>query len=392
MNTQRSRLLRRLAPAVVLFFGMACNLIQDGAPDAASATPTSAAGTPTVIVNSPAEGSDVVVGQEVLVQSTAQDAIGVTRIELRVDGFIVNTVAAESATGDRQFSVIQPWTPSEAGTATLQVIAYRASIASEPYTLTINVRESEADVLATAVPPLGVTQPSPDDTTCRARIEVEGLNFRTGPATNYPIIRVLTLGNLVPIIGRLSDNSWWQVQDGLDFGWISSAYTTQSGDCSAIPVVIPPPSPTPRPATSTPTPTPTHTPQPGTATPTFTPTPSVPDLVVSAIEGPTLLQLNDTGTVGAMYVVRVTNQGTGQSGQFTTSFRNPDGTTTQLPIVVNLNPGQSADLSVDVLFAASDTYRLEATVDSGSQVAEIDEGNNVRILDVVISTPPQDAE
>jgi len=57
--------------------------------------------------------------------------------------------------------------------------------------------------------------------------------------------------------------------------------------------------------------------------------------------------------------------------------------------VRNLLPGQSADLFVDVLYQDSDNYRLEATVDSGSQVVESDEGNNVRTLNVVITQPPQ---
>jgi len=109
---------------------------------------------------------------------------------------------------------------------------------------------------------------------------------------------------------------------------------------------------------------------------------------VSAIIGPEVLQLNATGTVSARYTVRVYNQGTGNSGQFTTSFRQPDGTVIQLPIVVNLAPGQYADLGLDVTFTASNTYRLEAFVDSGAQVAESDEGNNIRTLNVVVTTLP----
>ncbi len=373
---------------VALAFGsLACNLIQDQQPSQL-VTPTPASGGPTVTINSPTNSGEVAIGQEVLIQSTAQDGVGVTRIELRVNGFIVNTVSAESPLGDRDFSVIQSWRPTEAGTATIQVTAYRGSIASTPAQITLTVRTSASQITSTLQPLPGVTQVATNDPTCRARIEVEGLNFRTGPGTNYPILSVLTLGNLVRISGRLADNSWWQVQSGLDYGWISSAYTTQMGDCSAIAVVLPPPSPTPRPATATPTTPPTSTSIPGSPTPTFTPTPQVPDLIISAIEGPTVLELNASGTVGARYTVRLLNQGTGNSGQFTTSFRLPDGTVALLPIVVNLAPTQSVDLPVDVTFNASASYRLEATIDSGSQVAERDEGNNVRTLDVVVTNPP----
>lgn len=368
---------------------LACNLLELRAgPPTPLLTPTSAFGAPAVLISSPADGSEVVRGQEVLIQSTSTDAIGVTRVELRVDGFIVNTVASETTTGSRQFSVIQSWTPTNAGQAILEIVAYRASIASPPTRLTLTVRESAAQITATAALPAGVTQSAPQDLTCRARVEVSGLNFRTGPETNYPIIKVLPLGSAPRITGRLGDNTWWQVQDGLDLGWISAGYASATGDCSQVPIAVPPPSPSPRPATETSTPVPTSTPQPGTATPVPTATASIPDLVISTIIGPDVLQVNSTGTVSARYTVRVLNQGTGNSGQFTTSFRQPDGTVTQLPIVLNLNPGQAADLTVDATFAGSDAYRLEATVDSALQVAESDEGNNIRTLNVVVTNPP----
>jgi len=374
--------------AALALAALGCNLtaLLPGAPGAT--TPTPALGVPSVVINSPPNGSEAVRGQEVLVQSTAQDSIGVTRVELRVNSFIVNTVSSQASGGERLFSVIQSWIPSEAGVANLEVIAYRGLIASAPARVTVLVRQSASQVTATLAPPSGVTQAPPQDLTCRARVEVSGLNFRTGPDTNYPILRVLEAGTLVDIIGRLGDNSWWQVRSGLDIGWLSATYTSESGDCSLIPVAVPPPSPTPRPATATPTATFTLSPIPGSPTPTFTPTPTVPDLVVSAIIGPEVLQLNATGTVSARYTVRVYNQGTGNSGQFTTSFRQPDGTVIQLPIVVNLAPGQYADLGLDVTFTASNTYRLEAFVDSGAQVAESDEGNNIRTLNVVVTTLP----
>lgn len=375
---------RILIPVVILgLVSLACNLVALRATPTPVITPTSASGAPSVSIISPPDRSEVVRGQEVLVQSTAIDSIGVTRVELRVNGYIVNTVTSETAAGNRQFSVIQSWTPTTTGTALLEVVAYRGSIASPPAQITLLVRDSAGQITST-LPGVG----TPQDLTCRARVDVSGLNFRTGPDTNYPILKVLSLGATPRIIGRLADNTWWQVQDGLDLGWISAQYTSPTGDCSAIPAVLPPPSPTPRPATNTPLPTATETPLPGIPTVTPTPTFSIPDLVVSAITGPEVLQLNASGTVGARYVVRVYNQGTGHSGAFTTSFRQPDGTVIQLPIVVNLAPGQWADLEVSATFTASDTYRLEATVDSGAQVVEADEGNNIRTLNVVVTNPP----
>ncbi len=366
---------------------LACNLIGGGnTQPTAFMTATSPFGAPTVTINSPANNSEAVRGQAVLIQSTARDNIGVTRVELRVDGFIVNTVSSQSAQGDREFAVIQTWTPAQAGQHTVQVVAYRGQIASQPAQIIVSVRDSAAQVTATSQNPAGVTLPA--DNICRARVDVDGLNFRVGPGTDYGVITVLTLGNTGQIIGRVGDNSWWQLRIGVNVGWVNSNYTTETGDCSQVPIVAPPASPTPRPATATPTTPPTSTPVPGT--PTFTPTmtPTIPDLVVSAITGPTALQLNASGTVGARYTVTVRNQGTGNSGQFSTSFQQPDGTVVQLPIVVNLAPGQTVDLPVDVTFTTSNVYRLQALADSGSQVVEGDEGNNVRTIDVFVAAAP----
>lgn len=369
---------------------LACNLTNQINAPTVTPTATAIVDRPIVDIASPPNSSEIVIGEEVLIVINAQDNTAVTRIELKANGFIVGGAASEVPEGSRQLSTIVTWVPSEVGPAFLQAIAYRGDIPSEPDQILINVRASAAQLTATAPPPVGMTQIPTDDPTCRARVTANALNFRTGPAINYPILRVLPLGEVVQIAGRLPDNSWWQVRDaGLAIGWLSSAYTSQSGDCSQVPVAVPPPSPTPRPATVTPLPTATATLIPGTATPVPTATPMIPDLVVQAIVGPTVLQLNNTGTVGATYTVRVHNQGTGDSGTFRTSFRQSDGTLQVMPIVVNLAPNQSADLTVDVLFAASDTYQLAAIVDSASEVVENDEGNNVRTLDVTVTTAPQ---
>ena len=182
--TRATHWLRTGLALVTLTLGaLACNLIQGGdtgAPTAAP-TPTSATSAPTVVINSPADGSEVARGQEVLVQSTATDPLGVTCVELRVNGFIVNTVAAQSETGDTEFAVIQTWTPAESGPATLEVIAYRGPVASEAAQITLNVRDTAAQITATAQLPLGVTPPQFTDNVCRARVDVQVAQVE-GPA------------------------------------------------------------------------------------------------------------------------------------------------------------------------------------------------------------------
>lgn len=97
------------------------------------------------------------------------------------------------------------------------------------------------------------------------------VNVRFGPGTNYDVVGALSAGVTAQVIGRLNDNSWYQIQIGSTIGWVSASVVTRSGDCVGVPLAAPPPSPTPIPtATFTPTFTPTLT-----FTPSFTPSPTL---------------------------------------------------------------------------------------------------------------------
>jgi hypothetical protein len=263
------------------------------------------------------------------------------------------------------------------GIHAVQVVAYRGMVASEPASIALNVRDDLAPTPTWVVPGSGE---------CIA-ITTANLNFRTGPATNYSRIYVLQEGATVSIVGRLGDNSWWQVRstDGL-IGWVAAQYTDPGGDCSSVPVAQPPPSPT-----APPTATLTSTPEPGiTPTATFAPLP-VANLQVFNIEGPAEVVLPDEGGATVTFVVTLRNTGCGPAGQFQATFWSQGRAGSAPPETVAVAP-LNAGAAVTVIFAGAydtpGTYVAEAEVDSARQVDESDEGDNLRTFPIEASTSP----
>ncbi len=79
------------------------------------------------------------------------------------------------------------------------------------------------------------------------RVIEDSVNFRSGPATNYYVLRVLALGERLILMGRLSDNSWFfgKTTDGEE-GWIKATLIDLSGyPVNDLPIKTPPPTPIP---------------------------------------------------------------------------------------------------------------------------------------------------
>ena len=167
----------------------------------------------------------------------AGDSIGVNRVQLFVDNQIVRTVSSESLQGDLAMQAILDYAPQRAdlGRITLRAVAYRGPVVSAPDEITVVVRESRLQVIATPQPQSNVPF-IPNDGLCRALVNV-GLNFRAGPGTGYQIITVLASGTLAPITGRNSDHSWQRLNVSNQLGWVSGDFTTEYGDCSRVAVV-----------------------------------------------------------------------------------------------------------------------------------------------------------
>ncbi len=378
---------RLIITGVLLLALSACNLSfsPEQENDPLVVATIDAGGKPNVTITSPEQNDEVVVNSQIFVTANATDAVGVTRVQLIAGTQIVKTVSSESPSGQTNFPVLLDYTPRQTGEIDLQVIAYRGATASDPAEVTINVRANEAQVTATIAPNPGggssnIPVIDPNDPTCRALVNA-GLNLRTGPGTNYSRITVLGAGTVVPIVGRLGDNSWWQVRSGATVGWLSAPFTTVYGICTSVPIVAAPPSPTP--PGFIPTTPPTMTPLP-TLTPVASFTPGRPDLVVTSISGTqTVILPSDPVT----YSVVITNTGSGASGAFANEVKLPDGTTADLGVVANLNAGESITLNVSFDFSAlaAGSYSIEVRADSDSQVAEISEVNNTGIIQVAVS-------
>lgn len=65
-------------------------------------------------------------------------------------------------------------------------------------------------------------------------------NCRYGPGTAYLSLGALLVGNPVPILGTISDKSWWQINNPdspTHQCWVASSITATTGDISIVPVV-----------------------------------------------------------------------------------------------------------------------------------------------------------
>lgn len=141
----------------------------------------------TVVLESPANGSQVSAGSEVILEATAsgQDLTG---LELLVDGVVVATAASPDAGGTDSLRVNTPWI-FETGT---HIISARALTAggevTEPVAASLLVvDQGVAQVSPTAAPPAFTEEPGPVEATPEAPATVPPPpEVATEPATDTP--------------------------------------------------------------------------------------------------------------------------------------------------------------------------------------------------------------
>jgi len=126
-------------------------------------------GTPNVIIQSPADGAQIALDNELILRATASGATDITLLELRVDGSVV--ALASEPDGISSLTVSKSWlfgTPGE------HVISATASTASEKSSKPVSVRVTVHGTVATATPrpelptdtptPTVTPSPTPEDT------------------------------------------------------------------------------------------------------------------------------------------------------------------------------------------------------------------------------------
>ncbi|MEZ4640926.1 MAG: SH3 domain-containing protein [Caldilineaceae bacterium] len=70
------------------------------------------------------------------------------------------------------------------------------------------------------------------------------VNLRTGPSTDFPIIRVVVEGESYPILAKDATGDWYMLDRGNgQIGWISAPLVTVAGDVDSILVAANLPSP-----------------------------------------------------------------------------------------------------------------------------------------------------
>jgi len=205
----------------------------------ANSVPTGdSAASPRISIEAPGDGAQAVVGEPFSVRIHATDGVGITRVEMRESGRVVISQSSPDAQPD--FTALLKYRPTNTGKVTLQVIAFRQSIASDPVTLTIDIVGSKTDLKnpASLDPTLGVAAGA----ICTIRVNVSGLNMRVGPGTNFRVLGKLGVGDALTVIGRSKDTTWYEAKrDNGVVGWLSANYVDTEGDCSKAPETTPSP-------------------------------------------------------------------------------------------------------------------------------------------------------
>jgi hypothetical protein len=220
-------------PLIVGVLALAAWACSSQSPQPTQETPV--ASVPTVTILSPASGGRIRLGDEILIYSEASDpgGLGVAQVELRVNGVTVHTDANPDPS-QPSFELIQRWTPSAGGEATVEVIAHRADgAASQPASLTFFVEapSQEAEGGETQEP----TAQSEPATVPRGRVR-DTSNIRLGPGPGCTVLGVVGRGEEINLVGRNADSTWWQTDYLEGVGWVHGSLIAPLDDTSGVPV------------------------------------------------------------------------------------------------------------------------------------------------------------
>ena len=131
----------------------------------------------------------------------------------------------------------------------------------------IELRNGDDAIAVQMVRELEIALPEPAPGVPTGRVTApQGVNVRSGPGTNFPVLGVAPFGAEGEIIGRSANSAWWVVAipsaPGGN-GWVSADFVA-ARNAEDVPIIAAPPPPVV--IIPTPAPTPTRAPQP-TATP-----------------------------------------------------------------------------------------------------------------------------
>jgi hypothetical protein len=224
---------------------------------------------PIVRLLAPVNNSIYAEGVEVQLYAIAQDSLaGVARIEFRLDDLEqLGAIFAENPAGEPSLEARIAWTATGKQAHQLIVEAFRADESSlgESAVIITVTDQPTARVLAgdTTAAPLATLPPAsanvtPEDTATpvptpterpvdigiisgpTARVTVAELPVRQGPGTTFPPVGILLLDDIVQIVGRNEDSSWWAIAYGDGTAWVLASQVMTEGDVGSLPLVAPP--------------------------------------------------------------------------------------------------------------------------------------------------------
>jgi hypothetical protein len=272
-------------------------------------------GEPTVTIQAPAQGAQIGVGNQIVIQAAATGARDITRVELKVDDVLVAMVTSPDPDGQASLTISQPWTFGQTGPHLITGVAYTAGgQTSDPTSLSVTIVDSVAQVTPTTP---SATEPTPTSTA-------------TPTPTNTP-----TLFPDTP---------------------------------------VPPPT-----LTDTPTPTPTATPTPTstpTNTPTPTDVPPQYDLYVRRMDFSTNLMVGETIELNIMIATDIYPAAGPYFPASHFRWRQGPGFPWQEEVCPADNNYASCSKTVYFSYSNPGDYQVEVEADSRGEILETNDGNN----------------
>ncbi len=377
-------------------------------------------GPPTVQIAAPPANATYLENVAVNIQALIGNAgTDIDRIEILVDGTIIQTLKTPNPGGAPSFSIAQSWQAAGEGQHTISITAFRADGSSNaPASVAINVITAQPSPTTgptnttggTTVQPTtattggntnqqaqpttatsggGATNPpaAPTNTSAPAvtptpstpyTTTTQGINVRSGPSTLFnPPIGSLAADQSVDLLARSPDGQWFKVKYYNGSGWVFAAYTKPSVDPASLTVDAGPPVPTLTPVVPTAVPI--------TSTPV--PPPTTANLVLGNVNISPALPIVCGKTVGiSIDVANLGGQPTTTSGSisirdFRVSDNTEDASTTGAfgPI----QNGQTVNVSgifLTVTTFVGEQHKLVITVNPGGGVPETSSADNSREL------------
>ena len=326
---------------IVLLF----SLVNSSGGDGGGGTDPKASTAFKVFIDSPTPNKRIEIGkpEDVIVRAKASEAI--TRFELFVGDRAVDSV-----------SVTKPSAADDTYSATLRLPGFDTKGNNLIFVRVTSASGEHKDsdkITVIAIEPVGAKPQF-----VKGKV-VADATVREGPGDTFPVVKTLTAGTEVKILGRTRDSDWLLIDVG-NGRWVKRNAIAEQDSLSLVPVKDPTPVPEPT-ATNTAVPSPS---------PSVSPTPNakLPDFVPQ----------NATLTEGgAKLSVTIGNASSNSyTGPLIVSVSGVNPGTLSLAFSVNLPANGSATVEFDLKPPVTAQKTATITVDPDNAVKEANEDNN----------------